>query len=151
MLKHVYLYILLVPFLAFGTAKKTITGNVTVTGTLTSTGALTNSVGMSNTRQTLVNLTADNQAVTVGSQSYIPFASDNGTAANRTFVLSQGSSGQILTLEWTGTNQGELADDSSVTGGGNVRLSATWSPTQYDTITLIWNGTDWLELFRSAN
>lgn len=113
----------------------------------------TPNVGLVATRQAVQTLTADNQVVTVGSSSYIPLSSDNATAANRTMVLGQGAyAGQILVLEWThATNQGELADDGSVSGGGNVRLSATWSPGQYDTLTLIWNGTDWLELCRSNN
>jgi len=104
-------------------------------------------------RQSVVTLTADDQVVTVGEKSYIPLSSDNATAANRTFVLTPGlTAGQRLTLEWThATNQGELADDGSVSGGGNVRLSAAWSPGQYDTLSLIWNGTDWLETARSNN
>ncbi len=103
-------------------------------------------------RPTTVALTADNQVVTVGDRSYIRLSSDNATAANRTFVLAQGAgAGHGLTLEWTGTNAGELVDDSAVSGGGNHRLSATWTPTQYDTLQLIWNGTDWIETSRSVN
>lgn len=104
------------------------------------------------TGRTTVSLTADNQVVTVSNKSYIALSSDNGTAGNRTFVLTQGLiAGHLLTLEWVGTNAGELVDDSAVNGGGNHRLSATWTPTQYDIIELIWNGTDWLERNRSAN
>jgi hypothetical protein len=104
------------------------------------------------TARSTVSLTADNQVVTVTNLSYIALSSNNATATNRTFVLSQGSvAGHRLTLEWVGTNAGELVDDSAVSGGGNHRLSATWTPTQYDTIELIWNGTDWLELNRSTN
>ena len=44
----------------------------------------------------------------------------------------------------------ELADDSA-SGVGAVRLSAVWLPTQYDTLTLMFNGTDWIEISRSAN
>lgn len=104
------------------------------------------------TTRTTVSLTADNQVVTTSNASYIALSSNNATATNRTFVLSQGSvAGHRLTLEWVGTNAGELVDDSAVSGGGNHRLSATWTPTQYDIIELIWNGTDWLELNRSTN
>jgi hypothetical protein len=104
------------------------------------------------TRGKSVSLTADNQVVNVGDYSYIQLSSNNATAANRTFVLDQGAgSGHRLTLEWTGTNAGELVDDSAVDGGGNHRLAGTWTPTQYDTISLIWNGTDWVELCRSTN
>ncbi len=99
-----------------------------------------------------VSLTADNASVSTAARSYIRLSSDNVTAANRTFVLTQGSfAGQQLTLEWVGTNAGELVDDSAQTGAGNHRLSATWTPTQYDTLGLVFNGTDWVEARRSAN
>lgn len=105
-----------------------------------------------NSSGSTVSLTADNQVVTVSDRSYIRLSSNNGTAGNRTFVLTQSTrDGHILVLEWTGTNAGELVDDSAQNGGGNHRLSATWTPTQYDTLTLISNGTDWVELARSAN
>ncbi len=98
-----------------------------------------------------VTLTADNQEVFDPlNSSYIRIQSDNGTAGNRTFVLSPGSfSGQELTLEWIGANAGELVDDAALTSGGNIRLSATWTPTQYGTLDLQFNGTDWIEVSRS--
>jgi hypothetical protein len=103
------------------------------------------------TARSTVSLTADNQTVTVTNVSYVALSSNNATATNRTFILSAGAvAGHRVTLEWVGTNAGELVDDSAA-GSGNHRLSATWTPTQYDTIELIWNGTDWLELNRSAN
>lgn len=101
-----------------------------------------------------VNLTADNQSISCTNRSYIKLSSDNGTAGNRTFVLTgtvAAMSGQVITLEWTGTNAGELADDGALTGGGNVRLSAVWTPTQYDTLSLRFNGTDLVEESRSTN
>jgi len=99
-----------------------------------------------------VALTADNQTVSTTNRSHIQLSSNDATAANRTFVLTPSNhSGQELTLEWTGTNAGEIADDSANTGGGNNRLSATWTPTQYDTLRLKFNGTDWVELSRSPN
>src|SRR3990167_3276918 len=104
------------------------------------------------TPSSTVNLTADDQVVTVLSLGNIPLSSDNGVSTAITFVLTQGvQAGHILILEWTGTNAGELVDDFAVSGGGNGRLSATWTPTQYDTLSLIWNGTDWIETGRSAN
>lgn len=99
-----------------------------------------------------ISLTADNQVVSTSNISYISLSSDNATATNRTFVLTQSTvAGQQLILEWTGTNAGELIDDSAQNGGGNHRLSATWTPTQYDTLHLVSNGTDWIELGRSTN
>jgi hypothetical protein len=110
------------------------------------------SVGNVRVRSSTVSLTADNQVVTVGTNGYIRLSSDNATATNRTFVLTQGAgAGHILILEGPATNACELVDDSAVNGGGNHRLSATWTPNANDTLTLIWNGTDWTELCRSAN
>jgi hypothetical protein len=106
------------------------------------------------TKPVAVNLTADNQTVNLTNRSYIQLSSDNGTAGNRTFVLTPNVStmnGQTVTIEWTGTNAGEIVDDASNTGGGNTRLSGTWTPTQYDTLTLRFNGTDWVEMNRSTN
>ena len=97
-----------------------------------------------------VTITGDNQAVTVGNVSYIRLTSTSNTSNQRTFTLSNGlQQGQILILEWTGNpREGELAD------GGNCRLSTTWPATTNqvdDTITLIWDGTNWVELSRVAN
>lgn len=98
------------------------------------------------------NLTADNQSVSTTNKVLLSVSSDDGTAGNRTFVISSGQdAGQTVTIEWVGTNAGELIDDASATGGGNIRLSGTWTPTQYDTLSLVWNGTDWIERGRSAN
>ncbi len=102
--------------------------------------------------KTTVSLTADNQVVTTTNVSYISLSSDNGTAGNRTFVLTQSTrAGHVLVLEWTGTNAGELVDDSAQNGAGTHRLTATWTPTQYDTLTLMSDGTDWKEIARSTN
>lgn len=98
-------------------------------------------------------LTADNQVVRTAGVKYLKLSSDNATAGNRTFTLvsTTMSMGQVLTLEWVGTNAGELVDDAAMAGGGNARLAGTWTPTQYDTITLEYNGTDIVERGRSTN
>ena len=99
---------------------------------------------------TIVDITADNQAVTIGNRSYLRLSSNNGTNTNRSFTISNGlRSGQILILEWThATNEGELQD------AGNVRLVNAWPANNNqlnDTLTLIFNGTNWVEISRSAN
>lgn len=98
-----------------------------------------------------VSLTSDNQAITITDYSSFTITSDNGTAGNRTFVLSTGVDGKIIYLLWTGTNAGELIDDSANFGSGNVRLSANWTPTQYDVLVLRAVGNDWYEVSRSTN
>lgn len=98
-----------------------------------------------------VSLTVDDQEVDITGISYLALSSDDVTAANRDFVLNQGASGQVLVIEWTGTNAAQFVDGVANSDAGNVRLSATWTPTQYDTLVLISNGTDWLEVARSTN
>lgn len=92
-------------------------------------------------------LTADNQAVTPGSANVLQLTSDDATATNRTFTLSATGAitGAIYILIGPATNQCEIA----VTG--IQKLSATWSPTALDTLTLLFNGTNFIELARSNN
>lgn len=105
-----------------------------------------------------VDLTADDQTLTLTSASNVRLTSNNATAANRTIILGDGdANGQVLILQWdedTSTGQGELPDATA----NNVRLSAAWSMDgvlggQYDTLSLVWNSTDsnWIETARSNN
>lgn len=96
---------------------------------------------------TAVSLTADNQAVTPGSATRIQLASDNATDTNRTFTLSATGAitGQIYVVIGPATNACEIADT------GIQRLSATWSPGVGDTLTLLFDGTNFNELARSNN
>jgi hypothetical protein len=96
---------------------------------------------------TAVALAADNQAVTPGVASTIQLSSDNATATNRTFTLSATGAvtGQVYVLIAPATNACEIADT------GIQVLSAAWSPNASDTLTLLFNGTNFLELARSAN
>lgn len=92
-------------------------------------------------------LTADDQAVTPGSNTVLQLTSDNATATNRTFTLSATGAitGQIYVLIGPATNQCEIADT------GIQVLSATWSPTTGDTLTLLFDGTNFTEIARSNN
>lgn len=96
---------------------------------------------------TAVSLTADDQAVTPGSANVIQLSSDNATATNRTFTLSATGAitGAIYIFVGPATNQCEIA------ATGIQKLSATWSPTTSDTLTLLFDGTNFLELARSNN
>jgi hypothetical protein len=97
-------------------------------------------------------LTADNTTVSTTNRAYLKLTSDNVTAGNRTFVLTPGSStGQTLKIHFTGAFAAELVDDSVGAVSGNHRLSATWTAGQYDSLSLTWDGTDWIEDARSAN
>lgn len=92
-------------------------------------------------------LTADNQVVTPGSNRIIQLSSDNATATNRTFTLS--ATGAITGWDYViigpATNQCEIADT------GIQVLSATWSPTAGDTLTLHFDGTSFIEVARAVN
>jgi hypothetical protein len=94
---------------------------------------------------TQVLLTADNTVIDPAGKSLIYVGSDNTTASNRTFtVLPNGLQGYLLTLcFYTGSSTtAELADS------GTMRLQAAWTPTQYDTLVLMSDGTNWLEVCR---
>jgi hypothetical protein len=92
-------------------------------------------------------LTADNQAVTPGSNNRIQLSSDNATASNRTFTLSATGAitGQIYILIGPASNACEIADTSI------QKLSAAWSPGALDTLTLLFDGTNFIELARADN
>lgn len=96
---------------------------------------------------TAVSLTADNQAVTPGSSTVIQLSSDDATSTNRTFTLSATGAitGQIYVIIAPATNACEIADT------GIQKLSATWTSTADDTLTLLFDGTNFIELTRAAN
>ena len=92
-------------------------------------------------------LTADNQTVTVGNRGYVTVMQDDGAAASaRTVVLANGSyTGQLVVFECSSTDPVEFDEN------GNVELSATHALRQYDTLTLLWNGSKWVETSYSDN
>lgn len=93
-----------------------------------------------------VSLTADDQAVTTTNKSLILLTSDDATSTNRTFTLGAGASGQHLTLIWNdAVNAGELADS------GIAKIAGTWTPGVTDTLSLVFDGTNWDEVSRSNN
>jgi len=100
-----------------------------------------------------VALTADNQEITVDNYTYISITSNDATASNRTFRLLKGKyRGQRLVLYWSGTNAGEYVDNSTASDSTVARLSATWTPTEFDSLQLVWDGSvSWFEVARSAN
>lgn len=96
-----------------------------------------------------VTLTADDTTIILGQQTaLVRLYSDNTTAANRTFLLPPGwIVGQDLSLVlMSGASTTCQLQDS-----GTVALSAAWTPLQYDTLRLMWTGTNWVEMCRSDN
>jgi hypothetical protein len=94
-------------------------------------------------------LTADNTAVTPESFQLIFIGSDNTTATNRTFTLAASTvgAGHQLTLQFNtgGSTTCELADS------GTMKLLTAWTPVQYDTLTLLFDGTNWNEVARGTS
>jgi hypothetical protein len=99
------------------------------------------------TRPLLANVTVDNQVITVGNRSFIRVTSDF-LPTNRTITLTNGlQDGQqlILRISATGPNGVELDDTT------NMNLSGLAQLDDGDTLTLIWDGTQWFETGRSNN
>jgi hypothetical protein len=102
------------------------------------------------TVSTTITLTADGQVLQPADLAQVNLESDDTTAANRTFtILDSSLDGQVLNFIFTsGTSTtAQLADS------GNCALSAAWEPTQYDSLTLMWNArtSKWVEIARVDN
>jgi hypothetical protein len=88
--------------------------------------------------------------ITVGNTSYIRVSS-NAAPAVRNIILTDGLTvGQILIMECTALSpNGVTLTDSPA--ASNMELSSNFIMDQNDTITLLWNGANWIELHRSVN
>jgi hypothetical protein len=118
-----------------------VTNNITATGTITGQAEL--QVG------TFVNLaectatTVTDGAVFTPTHTYTPI-----TAAGEvtpTVETTGYTSGDLLVLTNEGTNTINLADS------GTMMLTAAWAAGQYDTLWLMFDGTNWLEISRANN
>ncbi len=92
-------------------------------------------------------LIADNQAVDVSACRLLRLSSDNTTSTNRTFTLSGPANGYadlVICFMSGSSTTCELASS------GNCKLNSTWSPTQFDSISLQWDGTYWVETGRKT-
>lgn len=99
---------------------------------------------------TIVQLVADNQSIVLDSlQGMLRLVSDDTTATNRTFTISNGSAmGQRLSIVF----ESGSSTTAQLLSSGNVRLTGTWTPTQYNALQLIWDDalTLWLEDTRNS-
>jgi len=125
---------------AFSAPGLTSTSNATFNDNVTIDSILT-------TRTSgVIGLVSDDSLITITS-SVMMISSDNGTATNRTFTISDGATvGQTLTIilwESGGTDKCELVDDANVGGlNGTMTFDA-----DMDNVSLIWYGI-WIELAR---
>ncbi|MBK8339428.1 MAG: hypothetical protein IPK99_05200 [Flavobacteriales bacterium] len=97
---------------------------------------------------TITNVTADNQVVVVGNRGYVQLSSNSAVAAARTITLTDGLiTGQLLLIEAVTAGAFEIADNAA----NNTDVSLDRALAISDTIMLLWNGNDWLELNYSDN
>lgn len=90
-------------------------------------------------------LSADNQVIDLDNVSAVYLQSDNTTATNRTFTLKSGGIfGHKVTFFFVSGSSYTCDLQSS----GNVKLSGAWQPLQYDSLTVMWDGTYWTEVGR---
>lgn len=94
-----------------------------------------------------ISLVADNTRIDPSNTSLVQLTSDNTTAANRTIVINQSTlvgHELHLVLVSSGATACELANS------GTCKLAAAWTPaSQYQAITLVSDGTYWVEKCRS--
>lgn len=94
-----------------------------------------------------VMLNADNLQINVAGVSYLELSSDSTTATDRTFIIVQstlvGHELEIVFVSGSSTTA-QLADS------GTVKLVSAWLPSQYDSLSLMWNGSYWIEMGRSS-
>lgn len=123
-------------------------GNITPTVKLDVDGALAlrNSAGA-----TLI--ASDNFSLTVGNRSYIQITSSIVDYNNRDFTLTTGlTSGQILVIEYTGSNYARMTNGSAISGGtGFLKLAGDRIFSANSIISLLWNGVDWIETSSNIN
>jgi len=125
---------------AFTTLSGTLTGNVTGDLTGDMTGDLTNS--------TYINLVSQTSITVTNSAAFTPTGTHQGiTAAGEvTPTITAGvTAGNLLILVNSSAQTVNLVDT------GTTKLSAAWAGGQYDTLLLMSDGTNWIEISRTNN
>jgi hypothetical protein len=124
-----------------------VEGNATVNGDLTLGSDLTagDNVTVGNflylTAGTAISLT--NGGIVTATNTYQPI--DAAPSSTVTVTVAAGSSGQLLRLINRGTGTIVVADASTMV------LASTYSMGQYDSLLLMSDGTNWIEMGRSNN
>src|SRR3990167_3752996 len=94
-------------------------------------------------------LTSNNQIVNPLKNQVIKLYSDSDDAALRRFLIQSGTIiGQQVVIIFESASP-LICELLYTPGIGNVRITKIWQPTQYDAISLSWDGTFWIEIGRS--
>jgi hypothetical protein len=118
-----------------------VDGNSVTDGTALVTGALTADGDVITPKDAPAALAMGNVTLAAAGKSFIELIGDAG--ATTINVISGGASGKILVLSFT---------DANITvAGAAIKLSGAFVSSALDTLTLIYNGTNWLELARGVN
>lgn len=90
-------------------------------------------------------LIADNTVVDITQCALLRLYSDSATATSRTFTLTSPTAGftRLTILFMSGSSY-----TCELLSSGNCKLQSTWTPVQYESIYLQWDGTYWVELAR---
>jgi hypothetical protein len=107
---------------------------VVFTGNATVQGALVQNIGTTFPDGDATPSVADGNVFKCGAQ----------TTTVTITALDDGTAGQEVTII-------AIDADTDITDGGTLKLSANWTPDADDTITLVFDGTNWFEKSRSAN
>ena len=90
-------------------------------------------------------LIADDQVVSTAEQTFIKLSSNVAQPASRTFTLTDGDyTGHLIIIEI-------IAGSAELPETGNMKIQGTWRPNAFDAITLIWDGTYWVQTSRASN
>jgi hypothetical protein len=82
-------------------------------------------------------------AATITLPALIDFITVTGTVGITSITASY--PGRVVTLQFSNASPGQVTD------GSNLKLNGNFVPTTDDTLTLVCDGTNWVEIARSAN
>ncbi len=118
-----------------------VSGDVSVSGGVTVAGSLTAGT-------LLLKKGTYTAAATTPSVSGLNWLEITNSVATVITNFTNGTAGQLLTLEFTGATP-----NSTIASGATVKLAGgvNFVSTQYDTLTLLYTGSLWVEVARSVN
>lgn len=93
-------------------------------------------------------LLADDTAIPTQGTAMLLLSSDSSTASARTFTLAASSLvGHVLRVYFTSGS----STTAQLANTGATKLESDWTPVQYDLLTLVSDGTNWVEVSRGRS